>query len=83
MPQRRALTLRTAEMAAAMGGDSCSPSRMIRTLCRRVSTPVMGMRATGAPAGDDDPGELQIVSELDENAFQRAAVGAGPIEVER
>jgi hypothetical protein len=29
-----------------MQGERCSPSRTIRTLCRSVSTPVMGMRAT-------------------------------------
>jgi len=46
---RRALTLRTAVMAAAIQGSRCSPSRTIRMLCRAVLTPAMGIRATGIP----------------------------------
>ena len=48
-----ALTERTAEIAAAIRGDRCSPSRTMRTLYRMVSMPAIGSRATGAgvPAG--------------------------------
>jgi len=54
MPARSsALTERTAETAAAIRGDLCTPSRTMRTLYRLVSMPSIGSRTTvvGVPAG--------------------------------
>jgi hypothetical protein len=46
-------TERTAEIAAAIRGDRCSPSRTIRTVYLMVSMPAIGSRTTdaGVPAG--------------------------------
>ena len=43
-----ALTERTAEIAAAIRGERCSPSRAMRTLYLIVSMPAIGSRTTGA-----------------------------------